>query len=78
MQMREHEYMETLLREPVHAGGDFGKALDISFGLLEIGIDGMILNSNETYRRMSGYASADLVGKSHKILCSGEEIVSGK
>lgn len=56
--------------------GDIAQVIDRSFGILEFGIDGNIINANDIFLNMCGYELEELIGKNHKMLCISEHIIS--
>ena len=55
---------------------DIAEAMGRSLAYLEFTVDGIILNANENYLALSGYALQELVGKNFKCLWTGEELIS--
>lgn len=51
-------------------------AVDRAQGMVEYDLNGTILAANDAFLSMSGYASDDVVGKSHRLLCDPAHVAS--
>ncbi len=53
-------------------------ALDSALAVIELAPDGTILFVNGNFVSLAGYPQNDLVGENHRMLCTGEYILSGE